>query len=162
MHILVIYRQCGFWIIPINTGNNNVWIFTPIALRWGSSKFIFRVNDLLKSPYSIPYNFGKKKVVFWGKIQLISQYHQMKLRTHHLTQTSWKTHFRCQWKNPLQFQIQTQIPIQFHILNLRCWRLRCDFEPGIHLPYWPLYGLLQQYVIFGRIFGSFRDLTNTH
>ena len=49
MHILVIYRQCGFWIIPINTGNNNVWIFTPIALRWGSSKFIFRVNDLLKS-----------------------------------------------------------------------------------------------------------------
>ena len=55
MPILVIYRQCGFWIIPINTGNNKVWIFALIALRWGSSKFIFRVNDLLKLQYKIPY-----------------------------------------------------------------------------------------------------------
>ena len=52
MRILVIYRQCGFWI---NTGNNRVWIFTLIVLSWGSSKFIFRVNDLLKLQYKIPY-----------------------------------------------------------------------------------------------------------
>ena len=135
MRILVIYRQCGFWIILINTGNDRVWIFTLIALRRGSSKFIFRVNDLLKLPYKIPYKFDLhlKESSFWGKIQLIFQDRQMKLRTHHLTPRSWKTRFRCQWKNPLQFQIKT--PIQFHILNLRCWRIRCDFKPGIHIPH---------------------------
>ena len=85
----------------------------------------------------------------------------MKLRTHHLIQRIWRTRFRFRWKNPPHFQIQTQTLIQFRIPNLRCWRLRCDFGPGIHLLFWPLCGYLQQYVIFGRIFGSSRGLTKT-
>ena len=109
----------------------------------------------------IKFEFIWKKMLFWGKIQLKFQYRQMKLRTHHLIQRSWKTRFRCRWKNPLHFQIQTQTLIQFRIPNLRCWRLRCDFGPGIHLLYWPLCGHLQQCVIFGRTSGSSRDLTKT-
>ena len=80
----------------------------------------------------------------------------MKLRTHHLIQRSLRTRFRFLWKNPPHFQIQTQTLIQFRIPNLRC-----DFGPGIHLLHWPLGWHLQQYVIFGRISGSSRDLKNT-
>ena len=42
-------------MIPINSWDNKVWIFILVALSWVSSEFIFRVNDLLKLPYNIPY-----------------------------------------------------------------------------------------------------------
>ena len=50
------------------------------------------------------------KKVLVVKFKLILQYRQMKPRTHHWTQRSWRTCFSCcQWKNSLQFKIQTQI-----------------------------------------------------
>ena len=48
------------------------------------------------------------------------------------------------------------------ILTFRCWRLRCDFEPGIHLPYWPLCGHLQQYMWFLAVFSDAPEILQTH